>query len=361
MVDRTNWSELPPLDEGLETIEGVKVQCARFRDLFSSLADQVHLRIVGQDEVVDQTLVGLLADGHVLLEGVPGLGKTLLVQTLSESLGLGFSRIQFTPDLMPSDMTGTNLVIDNPATGAREFRFREGPIFQQLILADEINRATPKTQSALLEAMQEKTVTAGGMTRPLTRPFFVMATQNPIEQEGTFALPEAQLDRFLIKIVVPYTTSDELKEILDRTTGGRPAALAPILDADRIMQAQRLACHVIVSPQVKDYCIRLVLATQPGSEFMPRDLEHYISVGVSPRAAQALIRVAKVSALIDGRYAISFEDIRKMAAPVLRHRIIRTFEAEADGVGVDQVIDRLLESVGSSDEQLQLIGGVRGE
>ncbi len=271
------------LEVTFHDIESVKRACAAFRTVFKRLRTEIGRVLIGQDEVVEQTLVALLADGHVLLEGVPGLGKTLLVRTLGRVLTLPFARIQFTPDLMPADITGTIVVMDDPETGRRQFSFRPGPIFHQLVLADEINRATPKSQSALLEAMQERSVTVGGSTHRLKRPFFVMATQNPIEQEGTYPLPEAQLDRFLLKVVVPYANRGELNRIVEATTRTAVSDPEPILDGDGIQRAQRLARQVIVAPHVQDYAVRLVLATHPGSPYGDQATSRYIRVGVSPR------------------------------------------------------------------------------
>ena len=337
--------EREELEGGLEDIESVRRKCEKFRELFLALRKEIGTVLVGQNEVVDLTLAALFADGHVLLEGVPGLGKTLLVRTLGATLGLSFSRIQFTPDLMPADITGTTLFVEDPTTGRRSFSFRPGPVFAQLVLADEINRATPKSQSALLEAMQEKSVTIGGTTRPLERPFFVMATQNPIEQEGTYPLPQAQLDRFLLKILVPPAQRDEMNEVLRRTTTGYSPSPRQVLDAGRILAAQRLARQIVVAPHVQDYLIRLVLATHPGGEHCPKDLEDYIRVGVSPRGAQAIISAAKIVAMMDGRYAVGFSDVRTVAVPALRHRIERSFEAEADGVTPDDIVRELFARV----------------
>ncbi|MCP3904053.1 MAG: AAA domain-containing protein [Planctomycetes bacterium] len=334
----------------IDDIEAVKDACASFRAIYARLREEIGRVMVGQDEVVDETLTALFADGHVLLEGVPGLGKTLLVRTLSDALSLPFARIQFTPDVMPADITGTSVVIEDELTGHRSFEFRPGPIFHQLILADEINRATPKSQSALLEAMQERSVSVGGHTRQLDRPFLVMATQNPIEQEGTYALPEAQLDRFFFKVIVPYTTRGEMNEIVGRTTAGSGQAVRHVLDSEAILQAQRLARRIIVAPHVQDFAIRLVLATHPGSSHADPDLDHCIAIGVSPRGAQALISGAKVRALVDGRYAAGFKDIAAVARPALRHRLARSFEAEADGVTTDDMIDRLLDHVPREDD-----------
>jgi MoxR-like ATPase len=346
--------ELPrgeDLEGGLDDIESVRKRCERFRELFLGLRKEIGGTLVGQTEVVDLTLAALFADGHVLLEGVPGLGKTLLVRTLGATLGLSFSRIQFTPDLMPADITGTTLFVEDPNTGRRSFSFRPGPIFAQLVLADEINRATPKSQSALLEAMQEKSVTVGGVTRQLERPFFVMATQNPIEQEGTYPLPQAQLDRFLLKITVPPAQREDLNEVLRRTTTGFQAQPRQVLDAGRILAAQRLARQIIVAPHVQDFLIRLVLSTHPGGEHCPKDIEEYIRIGVSPRGAQAIVSAAKIVAMMDGRYAVSYSDVRTVAAPALRHRLERSFEAEADGVTTDDIVRELIKRLPADEER----------
>jgi MoxR-like ATPase len=335
---------LPRLDTALDDIEAVKSACAAFRDVFSRLRAEIGKVVVGQDEVVAETLVALFGDGHVLLEGVPGLGKTLLVRTLSQALSLPFARIQFTPDVMPADITGTSVVVED-AHGHRSFAFRKGPIFHQLLLADEINRATPKSQSALLEAMQERSVSIAGHTHHLDRPFLVMATQNPIEQEGTYALPEAQLDRFFFKILVPYTTRSEMNEIVDRTTADVEAVVKPIMDGAYILQAQQLARRIVIASHVQDFVVRLVLATHPGSPHTDPATARYIGIGVSPRGAQAIICAAKVRALVDGRYAVAYRDVCDVAHAALRHRVLRSFEAEADGVTSDDIISRLLEHV----------------
>ena len=337
---------MPDLDIAFDDIESVKRSCTAFREVFATLQKEVAKVIVGQNAIVDQTLIALFANGHVLLEGVPGLGKTLLVRTLSQVLHLPFSRIQFTPDLMPADITGTSIVIEDPATGRRSFSFKPGPIFKQLVLADEINRATPKSQSALLEAMQERSVTIAGRTHRLDQPFFVMATQNPIEQEGTYPLPEAQLDRFIFKVIVPYATQNEMNRIVGTTTVVGEAKARTIIDGPYIMKAQQLARRIVVAPHVQDYAIRLVLATHPeNAEHADPKASKYIRVGVSPRGAQALITGAKVKALINGRYAAGFKDVIETAPSALRHRIMRSFEAEADGVTTDDIIRRLVEVV----------------
>ncbi len=336
---------LPDLEMAFDDIEAVKRSCAVFREAFARLRAQVANVIVGQDEVVEQTLIALLADGHVLLEGVPGLGKTLLVRTLGRALTLPFSRIQFTPDLMPADITGTSVVVEDPVGGRRTFAFRPGPIFTQLLLADEINRASPKSQSALLEAMQERSVTIGGKTRLLTAPFFVLATQNPIEQEGTYPLPEAQLDRFFFKVIVPYASRNEMNKILTQTTGEIEARVEPVMDGPYIIKAQQLARRIVIAPHVQDYSIRFILATHPGGPHSDPTLNKYIRVGASPRGAQALVCAAKVRALLSGRYAVAFKDLELSVRPALRHRLIRSFEAQADGVTTDDIIERLLDFV----------------
>jgi MoxR-like ATPase len=298
--------------------------------------------IVGQSQLVRDTLVAIIASGHVLLEGVPGLGKTSLVRAFGRVLDLAFSRVQFTPDLMPADITGTTVIHEDEA--GRSFDFQPGPIFANLVLADEVNRATPKVQSALLEAMQEKTVTVGGTTRPLPDPFFVLATQNPIELEGTYPLPEAQLDRFLFKLAVPYPTEAELAEIARRTTGSAEPELAKVATAGAVRSMTALARSVPLADHVLDYAVRLVSATQPDRSPLP-DLRGYVRFGASPRAVQALALTAKVRALLAGRFNVAFEDVRESARPALRHRLLLNFEAEADGMTSDRLIDRLLEAV----------------
>jgi MoxR-like ATPase len=326
------------------TPEAVKAKCEEFRATFKRLKDEIGKIVVGHGEVVDALLIALFAGGNVLLEGVPGLGKTLLVRTLAQCLHLPFSRIQFTPDLMPADVIGTNIVMEDPGTGRRKFEFQRGPIFAQIVLADEINRATPKTQSALLEAMQERSVTVAGNTYKLDMPFFVLATQNPIEQEGTYPLPEAQMDRFIFKINVGYSQLDDLMTILDRTTGTVTPEVAKVLDGPGIIAAQHLIRGCIVAPHVKEYAARLVLATHPGGDFAPSVTGKYVRCGASPRAAQALLLGGKVKALTDARYHVGFKDIQEVAALSLRHRLILNFEAEADRVDADNLVKQILEA-----------------
>jgi len=315
-------------------------KAARFRDDYKKLRDEVGRVIVGHSEIVDGVLSCLFTGGHVLLEGVPGLGKTMLVRTLSQALDVAFSRIQFTPDLMPADILGTNLVVEAEG-GGREFRFQKGPIFANIVLADEINRATPKTQSALLEAMQEKTVTVANDRYTLDRPFFVMATQNPLEMEGTYPLPEAQLDRFLFKLQVRYSSREDLSEILTRTTEGISIEPNKVMDSSLVNEWRALVHQVIVAPHVKDYAVRIVLSTHPGGQYASEMTGKYVRYGSSPRGAQALVFGAKVRALLDGRYNVSFEDVRQVIHPSLRHRLILNFEGEAEGISPDEVLDEI--------------------
>jgi MoxR-like ATPase len=319
-------------------------QIAQFRTTYTALRTEIGKVLVGQDAIVDSTLIALFGGGHVLLEGVPGLGKTLLVRTLGEVLDLSFSRIQFTPDLMPADILGTNLVMEAPG-GRREFQFQRGPIFAHLVLADEINRATPKTQSAMLEAMQEKQVTAGGEIRKLVEPFFVMATQNPIDQEGTYPLPEAQLDRFFFKLIVGYPTHAELSEVMTRTTSGAKQTTSKVLERDRLMELMKLVREVPVASHVQDYAVRLVLATHPKTKTAVAISNQYLRFGSSPRGAQTLLLAGKVRALAHDRFNVSFEDIQAIAHAALRHRLILNFEAEAEGITTDHVIDQVLKEV----------------
>ena len=314
-----------------------------FRQAFEKTRAEIGKAVVGHKEIVDGVLVCLFAGGHCLLEGVPGLGKTLLIRSLSQALHLKFSRIQFTPDLMPADVTGTTIVVETEH--GRDFQFRKGPIFAQIVLADEINRATPKTQSSMLEAMQERSVTVGGNTYELEKPFFVMATQNPIEQEGTYPLPEAQLDRFFFKLVVGYSTREELSTILDRTTTGESPKIERVLDAEGIVRAQRLVRSVQIAPNVQDYAVRMVLATHPGGQFATPMTNQFLRFGASPRAAQTLVLGAKVKALLAGRSAVSFDDIKSVALPALRHRVLLNFEAEAEGRTADEVVQNVIDTL----------------
>jgi MoxR-like ATPase len=328
----------------------VEQQCRQFRQDFDAVRREIGKVIVGHKDIVEDVLIGLFCGGHVLVEGVPGLGKTLLVRTLSSALRLEFRRIQFTPDLMPADITGTQLVVEDPDTGHRRFQFQKGPIFGQIILADEINRATPKTQSATLEAMQEHAVTAAGTIHKLPEPFMVLATQNPIEQEGTYPLPEAQLDRFLFKLLVPYSNREELSAILDRTTQAETPQAQPILDGPRLLAMQDLVRRVAAAPHVQDYAVRLVLATNPQGEFAREVTNKYVRFGSSPRGVQALILAAKVRALLDSRYHISFDDVTRSVLPSLRHRLLLNFEAQAEGIVPDTILEQILKEVPTSGE-----------
>jgi len=312
-----------------------------FVTAFDGLRAEVEKVIVGHREVITHVLTGMFAGGHVLLEGVPGLGKTLLIKTLSEGLDLSFSRIQFTPDLMPADIIGTNIIVED-ADGRKHFQFQQGPIFAHILLADEINRATPKTQSALLEGMQESAVTVGGATRPLPAPFFVLATQNPIEMEGTYPLPEAQLDRFLFKLRVRYPQIEELNSIIDRTTQSRTATVNRVLGGPDVLAFRELIREVPIVSHVRDFASAIVMATHPQWEQAPDVARRFVRYGASPRGAQALVLGAKVRALADGRYNVSLEDIKAMAVPALRHRVILNFEGEAEGVDTDTLISRVV-------------------
>lgn len=319
-------------------------EAAEFAQRYKSVSDQLGRVIVGHKEIVDGVLTCLFVGGHCLLEGVPGLGKTLLVRTLAETLDLDFSRIQFTPDLMPADILGTNMVLETP-DGKRVFEFQKGPIFTQICLADEINRATPKTQSAMLETMQEQKVSIAGKVFPMKLPFFVMATQNPIEQEGTYPLPEAQLDRFFFKLIVGYSSREELSTIIDRTTRGVTVKPEKVIDGEEILRWQRLVRQVIVAPHVQDYIVRLTLATHPGGPFAEPVTNEYLRWGSSPRGAQTVTLAAKVRALLQGRYNVSFDDIRRVLLPALRHRVILNFEAAAEGIDPDQVLTEIIKKV----------------
>ncbi len=315
-----------------------------FRDRLRTLDAEIHKVIVGQGDVIEHVLIALVAGGHVLLEGVPGLGKTLLVRTLSQALGVSFARIQFTPDLMPADITGTNIVVERE-DGTRKFRFQKGPIFANVVLTDEINRATPKTQSALLEAMQEGAVTFAGRRHALPSPFFVLATQNPIEMEGTYPLPEAQLDRFLFKIIVPFPAREDLLAVIHRTTGPAEAAVRPVLDGPSLLELRTLARNVLIAGPVEEYAADLVLATHPGSPHAPEAVKRCVRYGASPRAGQALVLAGKVRALMKGRCNVAFDDIRRAAHPSLRHRIILNFEGEAEGLTTDRILDDVVAAV----------------
>ncbi len=322
-----------------------------FRDKYHRVREEVGKVIVGHDEIVHGVLTCLMIGGHCLLEGAPGLGKTLLVRTLSESLNLDFNRIQFTPDLMPADILGTNMVVETP-DGGKSFEFQKGPIFTQICLADEINRATPKTQSAMLETMQEGTVTVGGTRYQLKKPFFVLATQNPIEQEGTYPLPEAQLDRFLFKLVVGYSGREELGTIIDRTTKGIKIETNQVISGEEILDMQELVREVILADHIRDYIVRLTLATHPDGELAAEITNQYLRWGSSPRGAQTIVLASKVRALLEGRFNVSFEDVRRVYLPAMRHRVIANFEAQAEGITTDQVLLDILEQVPQKSDEM---------
>jgi MoxR-like ATPase len=320
--------------------EEPRVDATRVTELAHALEAELARLMVGQKELIRDTVIALISGGHVLLEGVPGLGKTVLVRSLGQVLSMSFARVQFTPDLMPADIVGTNVI--GEADGRREFRYQAGPIFANLVLADEINRATPKTQSALLEAMQERTVTVGTQTRQLPSPFFVLATQNPIELEGTYPLPEAQLDRFFFKVLVPFPAERDLLEIARRTTGESTPQLNAVADAGAVLAAQRIAREVPIAEHVLAYAARLITATHPDRTELD-NVRRYVRWGASPRGMQTLVLGGKVRALLEGRYNVAFDDLEAVARPALRHRIFLQFEAEADGVTSDRLIGELLE------------------
>jgi MoxR-like ATPase len=330
-------------DTGKTTTQDIEKKAADFRQTFTRLREEIMKQIVGYEEVVELVLISLFCRGHVLLEGVPGLGKTLLVRSLAEAVNSTFTRIQFTPDLMPADIIGTTVVVESER-GEKLFRFQQGPVFNNIILADEINRATPKTQSALLEAMQEGHVSVGGVTHVLDQPFLVLGTQNPIEMEGTYPLPEAQLDRFFFKLNVEFLGEDELVEIMNRTTRAEVPKLGHVVEAKEIVELQQFIRNVEIADHVKRYAARLVLATHPELEGV--DLaKQYLRFGASPRGVQSLILGGKVKALLTDRFHVSTEDIRAVAKPSLRHRVLLNFEGEAEGITSDRIIDRILEAV----------------
>jgi MoxR-like ATPase len=329
-----------------------KQESARFQRVYTDIKNQIARMMVGQDEVVEGVMTALLAGGHVLLEGVPGLGKTLLVRTLSQAVDARFSRIQFTPDMMPADIQGTSVLMENEK-GQHELRFQEGPLVSNLVLADEINRATPKTQSALLEAMQERQISVGRRTIKLEEPFCVLATQNPVEQEGTYPLPEAQLDRFLFKLVVGYPREEDYTAILDRTTGDDEIKIVPATNGAEIVRLRHVVRAVPVPAHAKRYAIHLVMATQPGSAYAPEKVNTCVALGSSPRGAQALLLAAKVRALVRGRYAVSAADIKDVALPVLRHRLVINFHGQSEGVTDEAIVREVVAKVPTPNEAHQ--------
>ncbi|HEY6080525.1 MAG TPA: MoxR family ATPase [Polyangiaceae bacterium] len=325
-------------------VDQAREEVQTFQKQVGTLREEISRVIVGNREVIDGVITCVLAGSHALLEGVPGLGKTMLVRTLAESLALEFSRIQFTPDLMPADIIGT-VVIDESAQGGSKFEFRKGPVFANVVLADEVNRATPKTQSALLEAMQEHRVTVGRTTYQLAEPYFVLATQNPLEMEGTYPLPEAQLDRFFFKLLVPFPSREELHGIIDRTTTDQEIKVEPVLTRDDVLGMQKLVRRVPVARHVQDYAIRVVLATHPDHAEATELVKRFVRTGASPRGVQAVLLGAKIRALFAGRFAASIDDVRVSALPALRHRILRSFEGEAEGVAEDRIIEEILKKL----------------
>ncbi len=331
-----------------QTLEATSEQPAElsveaFADRARAIEAEVKSVIVGQDNLVRQTLICLIANGHALLEGVPGLGKTMLVKTVADVIDCSFNRIQFTPDLMPADIVGTNILVEED--GQRQFRFQPGPVFANLLLADEINRATPKTQSALLEAMQEQQVSVARERHKLEPPFFVLATQNPLEMEGTYPLPEAQLDRFLFKLWVPFPSEEDLVEIMERTTGAKMPTAAKAANAKEVVQMQRLARSVPIAPHVTAYAVSVLAATHPDAPRAPELVKQYVRYGGSPRGAQALVVAGKIHALLEGRYNVAVDDVRAVALPALRHRVIRNFEGEAEGITSDAIVRAVLDAV----------------
>ena len=327
--------------------DAVEARVEAFRRDIGRLREEVGKVIVGVRDVVDGVIVCMLAGSHALLEGVPGLGKTMLVRTMGDALSLRFSRIQFTPDMMPADILGTT-VIEESSVGGRQFTFRKGPIFANIVLADEVNRATPKTQSALLEAMQEHRVTVSNNSFVLEEPFFVLATQNPLESEGTYPLPEAQLDRFFFKLYVPFPNREDLHAILERTTGHEVPVAKPVLDRDKIVAMQKLVREVVGAHHVQDYAVRLIQATHPEHSEAPDEVKRFVKVGSSPRGAQAVLLAAKINALFDGRFAPGVDDVKACALPALRHRVLLNFEGEAEGVKTDDLIRKIIASLPES-------------
>ncbi len=331
-----------PITEAMTT-QDMEAEVENFVSTFQRIRSEVSRFIVGQQDIIEDVLIAVVCGGHVLLEGVPGLGKTALVQTISQALDLKFQRIQFTPDLLPADIVGTQVLLERD--GRRQLEFQPGPVFANILLADEINRATPKTQSALLETMQEKSVTVAGQTHRLQLPFFVLATQNPIEQDGTFPLPEAQLDRFFFKLYVELPNHEDFFEILNRTSTNRPPAIAPVASGEDLMRMGRLLREVPVDRPVQDQLIRIVRATHPNDPNAPDMAKKYVRYGASPRGAQAILAAARAKALLDGRFHVAIEDVQAVALPALRHRILLSFEGEAEGTRTDEIIAAVLKKL----------------
>jgi MoxR-like ATPase len=331
----------------MKTLGDIKNKVESYTARFTALKSEIARVIVGQDEIVEATLLALMAGGHVLIEGVPGLGKTLLVRTLAETMGLHFARVQFTPDLMPADIVGTNIIVEGEG-GEKAFQFHPGPVFTNLLLADEINRATPKTQSALLEAMQERQVTVGGKTYPLEGVFFVLATQNPLEMEGTYPLPEAQLDRFIYKLIINFPRREDLIEVLRRTTAEDVPHAGEILAPEDLAEMRRLVREVIIAPHVEELAADLLLRTHPATDEAPDSVRKYVRFGASPRGAQAIVLTAKARALLAGRYNVSTSDVLTVAPASLRHRIILNFEGEADAVSTDEILRDVIDSLSTN-------------
>ncbi|MEM9828954.1 MAG: MoxR family ATPase [Planctomycetota bacterium] len=324
----------------------------KLHDARKKIIQQLGKIIVGQETVIDELLIGLFSRGHVMLEGVPGLAKTLMISTLARTLDMSFNRVQFTPDLMPADVTGTEIIEEDRSTGHREFRFMKGPLFANVVLADEINRTPPKTQAALLEAMQERQITVGGQRHELPNPFFVLATQNPIEQEGTYPLPEAQQDRFMFKIYVEYPSFDEEFEVARRTTGGAPEEISPVLSAEEIVKLQDLVRQVPISDHVIRYALSLVRQTRVGSEGIPDFVDEWVGWGAGPRAVQYMILGGKARALLEGRFHVQVEDIQALAKPVLRHRMVVNFTAQSEGIQSDQVVEKIIDATPTTESEL---------
>src|SRR2546427_5165012 len=334
----------------MEAVAEIEERMQSARGSFAELKAEIARAIVGHEELIEQVFIALVCGGHCLLEGVPGLGKTLMVRSLGETLSLSFSRIQFTPDLMPADITGTNVLTDDPS-GRKVFEFQRGPVFAHIVLADEINRATPKTQSALLEAMQEQSVTVGGKVHRLENPFMVLATQNPIEMEGTYPLPEAQVDRFLLKLRVRYPAIEELNAIIDRTTQSRQVVVERVMSGAKVLGYRELIREVPVAAHVRDFASGIVMATHPQWADAPDVTRRFVRYGASPRGAQALILGAKVRALAEGRYNVSADDLKALVAPALRHRVILNFEGEAEGIDIDTLLGQIVDNVEASTAQ----------